>query len=210
MSLSGWFYCTPWRRDVTWGTPGWYFMCTLWMFYAAVRVFHVGLCGRCLTRESTGRFDVCRPCWWVFHVAVWQMFDLFRWWAVIRCGSCTVLWWSSVSCDEQGSLGLVAHMCPSMALVCQVWQEPAVSGAAQLVTIVWPFTGDLRGGLRQIVQRGIRVTGSQHLGVRGGAARHQCLLALLVVLRTCIPWLDGSLAASLAGVRGWAGRLGPR
>lgn len=163
-----------------------------------------------MCQESTGRFDVCRPGWWVFHAAVWQMSDLFRWWAVIRCGSCTVLWWSSVSGDEQGSLGLVAHMCPSMALVCQVWQKPAVSGATHLVTIVWPFTGDLRGGFRQIVQRRIRMTGSQHLCGHRGAASYLCLLALLVVLGTCVPWLDGSLAASLAGVRGYAGRLGPR
>jgi hypothetical protein len=48
-----------------------------WVFCAAVRVFHVGLCKRCLTWESTGRSDVWRPAWWVFHVALRQMFDLF-------------------------------------------------------------------------------------------------------------------------------------
>lgn len=64
----------------------------------------------------------------------------------------------------QGSLGLVAHMCARVVLVCQMWQKPAVSGATQLVTILWPFTGDLRGRLGQIIQRGIRVTGDQCLG----------------------------------------------
>lgn len=40
------------------------------------------LCGRCLTRESTGS-DVWRPGWWVFHVVLWGMFDLFLWQAAI-------------------------------------------------------------------------------------------------------------------------------
>lgn len=96
-----------------------------------------------------------------------------------------------------------------MPLVRQVWQKPAVSWAAQLVTILWPFTGDLRGGLGQIIQRGIRVTGGQQIGHRG-AAGHLCLLALLVALRTCVHGLNGSLTASLGGVRGCTGRLGSR
>lgn len=121
--------------------------------------------------------------------------------------------------------GLVLHVAPlgrcllwsrgpqvsrHAALVRQVWQKPAVPRAADLVTVLWPFTGDLRGGLGQILQRGVRVTGDQHIGHHRGVAGHLCLLALLVVLGTCIPWLDGSLAASLVGVRGCAGRLGSR
>lgn len=84
-----------------------------------------------------------------------------------------------------------------------------MSRAAQLVIIVWPFAGDLRGGLGQIIQRGIRVTGDRQLGHQG-AAGHLCLLVTLAVLGTCIPWLNRSFAARLVEVRGCAGRLGPR
>lgn len=38
------------------GDPGWCFTCTL--MDVLLRVFHMGLRGWCLTRESTGRFDV--------------------------------------------------------------------------------------------------------------------------------------------------------
>lgn len=111
--------------------------------------------------------------------------------------------WVGVSC------GLMAHGCPGMALVCQVWQEPAVSRAAQLVIVVWPFAGDLRGGLGQIIQRGVRVTGDRQLGHRGAAGR-LCLLVTLADLGTCVPWLNQSLAGRPVEVRGCAGRRDPR
>lgn len=156
-------------------------------------------------------FGGWRPGWWVSLVAArhsrclicfdgGQLFDVAL---VLRSGGLVFHVAPLGRC-----LSVSRPTCPSVALICKVWQKPAVPGATQLVSIVWPFTGDLRGGLGQILQRGIRVAGDQVLrGLR--AASHLCLLTL-GVLGACVPWLDGSLAASLVGVRGCAGRLGPR
>lgn len=61
-------------------------------------VLRMGPCGRGLTRELV----VWRPGWWVSCSVAWQVFDVFRWRAGVRCGSCTALWQSSVSCRSLG------------------------------------------------------------------------------------------------------------
>lgn len=70
---------------------------------------------------------------WVSRGVAWRMFDVFRWRAVIRCGSCTALGRSSVSCRAlgQASLSLAAHVSkpgssmPGVAKASSVWGNAA-------------------------------------------------------------------------------------